>query len=62
MRILLMLLFVTEASAQVTFERLKNAASEPGSWLTYSGNYEVKGRQYVSMPSGSALFTFALPE
>jgi alcohol dehydrogenase (cytochrome c) len=33
-------LFASEATAQVTFERLKNASSEPGSWLTYSGNYQ----------------------
>ena len=26
-------------SAQVSYERLKSAAQEPGSWLTYSGNY-----------------------
>ncbi len=38
--LLLLLLLVSEASAQVTFDRLKNAASEPGSWLTYSGNYQ----------------------
>lgn len=25
--------------AQVSFEQIRNAASEPGSWLTYSGNY-----------------------
>jgi len=24
--------------------------------------YMVKGRQYVTMPSGSAVLTFALPE
>ena len=38
--LLLGLLLASEVSAQVTFERLKNAASEPGSWLTYSGNYQ----------------------
>jgi glucose dehydrogenase len=25
--------------AQVSYERIVAAASEPGSWLTYSGNY-----------------------
>ena len=29
----------TPAAAQVTFERLRSAASEPGNWLTYSGTY-----------------------
>jgi alcohol dehydrogenase (cytochrome c) len=28
------------AGAQVSFERLRNAATEPGNWLTYSGNYQ----------------------
>jgi len=27
------------AAAQVPYERLREAASEPGSWLTYSGSY-----------------------
>jgi alcohol dehydrogenase (cytochrome c) len=38
-------------------------------WKVNTGNrlvtaaitYEVKGRQFVTMPSGSALMTFALP-
>src|SRR5579862_7160482 len=29
------------AAAQVSFDRIRKAASEPGSWLTYSGNYEA---------------------
>jgi len=29
----------TTATAQVPYERLRQAASEPGSWLTYSGTY-----------------------
>lgn len=33
------LLVLPFASAQVPYERLRNAASEPGSWLTYSGEY-----------------------
>jgi alcohol dehydrogenase (cytochrome c) len=28
------------AAAQVPFERIVNAAGEPGNWLTYSGNYQ----------------------
>ncbi len=33
-------LFLTSAaSSQVTFQRLRNSAAEPGSWLTYSGSY-----------------------
>jgi alcohol dehydrogenase (cytochrome c) len=41
MKILLMFLFGTLAlAAQVSYERIVKAASEPGSWLTYSGNYE----------------------
>ncbi len=30
------------ASAQVPFERIRDAASEPGSWLTYSGDYSAQ--------------------
>ena len=26
-------------TAQVPYERLRDAASEPGEWLTYSGTY-----------------------
>src|SRR5215469_11650481 len=40
---ILLFLFMTYASqrltAQVTYERLLNADSEPGNWLTYSGSY-----------------------
>src|SRR5271155_3485504 len=31
--------FAIETHAQVTFERLVNASSEPQNWLTYSGDY-----------------------
>ena len=30
---------VAGLSAQVPFERLRDAAAEPGNWLTYSGSY-----------------------
>lgn len=33
--------------AQVSFERLRNAAEEPGSWLTYSGTYD--GRRFSKL-------------
>ncbi len=36
---LLSLLF-RAASAQVPYERIRRADSEPGNWLTYSGNYQ----------------------
>jgi len=36
---LALLLLPLGAAAQVTSERLVNAASEPGNWLTYSGSY-----------------------
>ena len=32
--------FAQPLVAQVTFERLLNAADEPQNWLTYSGNYD----------------------
>jgi glucose dehydrogenase len=34
------LILVAAASfAQAPYERIRDAAKEPGSWLTYSGNY-----------------------
>jgi alcohol dehydrogenase (cytochrome c) len=41
MKFLLCVLAAGLASAQVPFDRILNAASEPGNWLTYSGNYEA---------------------
>ena len=35
----LLLLATVPLSAQVPYERILNASSEPGSWLTYSGSY-----------------------
>lgn len=35
------------AQAQAPFERIRNAASEPGHWLTYSGTYD--GHRYSSL-------------
>ena len=40
MRAFLFLICVA-ASAQVPYQRIVKASSEPGSWLTYSGNYEA---------------------
>ncbi len=37
--VLLLLLVVSASTAQVSYERIKNAASEPENWLTYSGSY-----------------------
>src|SRR5580658_3985455 len=38
-RALLLLVMAGALPAQVTYERLLNAASEPQNWLTYSGTY-----------------------
>ena len=35
----LLLLTVSSATAQVSYERIRDAASEPENWLTYSGSY-----------------------
>src|ERR1700722_20057467 len=35
-------LFSSAVSAQVTFDRLVNAAKEPQNWMTYSGDYSGK--------------------
>lgn len=35
-------LFSQPLTAQVSHERIENAESEPGSWLTYSGNYAAQ--------------------
>lgn len=37
-----LLLMAAAGSAQVSYDRIRKAASEPGSWLTYSGNYEAQ--------------------
>ena len=39
MRLLAAFLLTWSAGAQVTYERIRDASKEPGSWLTYSGNY-----------------------
>jgi alcohol dehydrogenase (cytochrome c) len=36
----LLLLLVQVTSGQVPYERIRRAESEPGNWLTYSGNYQ----------------------
>src|SRR5678816_3893809 len=38
--LLLLLLVVQASSGQVPYERIRRAESEPGNWLTYSGNYQ----------------------
>jgi len=37
--LLTMLVVAAPAAAQVSYQRILDAASEPGSWLTYSGSY-----------------------
>ena len=39
-RFVLLLLFCDPARAQVSYDRIVNAAKEPGNWLTYSGNFQ----------------------
>jgi alcohol dehydrogenase (cytochrome c) len=39
-RLLLLSLFIQVSFGQVPFERISHAESEPGNWLTYSGNYQ----------------------
>ena len=34
------LLLCAHAWGQVSYDRIVNAAREPGNWLTYSGNYQ----------------------
>src|SRR5947209_1394706 len=38
-RIIAMAALAATASAQVSSDRLRNAAREPGNWLTYNGSY-----------------------
>jgi len=44
MRLFLLLMLVSAARAQVSYERIRDAGKEPGNWLTYSGNYA--GQRY----------------
>jgi alcohol dehydrogenase (cytochrome c) len=39
LKLLLVVLSVLPLTGQVTFERIRKSLSEPGNWLTYSGNY-----------------------
>src|SRR5215468_9303130 len=36
----MVLLLAQVAPGQVSYERIRRAESEPGNWLTYSGNYQ----------------------
>src|SRR5256885_17139519 len=38
-RVLVLLSFALTLSGQVAYERLRQAESDPGNWLPYSGNY-----------------------
>ena len=38
-RLLVIALCSLPLAAQVPYERIRRAESEPGNWLTYSGNY-----------------------
>ena len=40
--ILLALLFAVELSAQLPYDRIRQAVREPGSWLTYHGSYDAQ--------------------
>jgi alcohol dehydrogenase (cytochrome c) len=44
---LLILLTACLAQAQVSYDRIVKASSEPGNWLTYSGNYN--GQRYSTL-------------
>src|SRR5678815_1046843 len=44
---LLVLLAAVVASAQVSSDRIAKSATEPGNWLTYSGNYN--GNRYSTL-------------
>lgn len=39
MKLALLFALLLPAAAQVTYERIRDAAHEPANWLTYSGNY-----------------------
>ncbi len=41
MRLAIALILTSSLSAQVTYQRILKAESEPGNWLTYSGNYSA---------------------
>jgi alcohol dehydrogenase (cytochrome c) len=43
-RLFFLAALAAQLSAQITFERIRNAEKEPGSWLTYSGDYS--GRRF----------------
>src|SRR5579872_2359813 len=69
MKIAAALLFVVTAlDGQVPYERIVKAASEPGSWLTYSGNYQahryspLKEINAANVAGLKPLWIYQLPE
>src|ERR1700752_2262475 len=40
--IVIALVFAVELSAQLTYDRIRQAVREPGSWLTYHGTYDAQ--------------------
>jgi alcohol dehydrogenase (cytochrome c) len=52
-RLLLFLAIVISATAQVPYERIRRADSEPGNWLTYSGSYNSQRNSLLSQISDS---------
>ena len=38
-----LMIYAMSVRSQVTYDRILNAAHEPGSWLTYSGDYKKAG-------------------
>ena len=40
--VLLALVFAAELSAQLTYDRIRQAVREPASWLTYHGTYDAQ--------------------
>ena len=50
--VLLAVVFAARPSAQLTYERIREAAREPGSWLTYHGTYD--GKRFSALTRSAA--------
>ena len=57
--VLLAVVFAARPSAQLTYERIRESAREPGSWLTYHGTYD--GKRFSSLDEISRATVSTVP-
>ena len=60
--LLLAVVAVTTAPAQVSFDRLLQSDKEPQSWLTYSGNFKSQRYSLLNQVTPENVKNLELPE